>query len=85
MIEGPSTEFSTIYTVMKHAQRMCTNLGQVDTVITFDLAIYMKAKQIQMKFPEEFSDTAWGIPHSSQFPLAAWKEVLQFWIGGPPY
>lgn len=85
MIEGPSTEFSTIYTVMKHAQRMCTNLGQVDTIITFDLAIYMKAKQIQMKFPEEFSDTAWGIPHSSQFPLLAWKEVLQFWIGGPPY
>jgi len=42
---------------MKHAQKMCTNLGQVDTVITFDLAIYTKAKQIQMKFPEEFSGT----------------------------
>ena len=57
MIEGSSTEFSTVYTVMKHAQTMCTNLGQVDTVITFDLAIYSKAKQIQMTFPEEFSDT----------------------------
>ena len=56
-IKGSSTEFSTVYTVMKHAQKMCTNLGQVDTVITFDLAIYTKAKQIQMKFPEEFSGT----------------------------
>ena len=26
-------------------------------VITFDLAIYVKAKQIQWKFPQEFSDT----------------------------
>ena len=56
-IKGSSTEFSTVYTVMKHAQKMCTNLGQVDTVITFDLAIYTKAKQIQMKFPEELSGT----------------------------
>ena len=57
MIEGFSGEFSPIYTVMKHAQKICSNLGQVDTVITFDLAIYMKAKQNQMKFPDEFSDT----------------------------
>ena len=57
MIEGLSTEFSTIYTVMKHAQKISASLGQHDTVITFDLAIYIKAKQIQMKFPEEFSDT----------------------------
>ena len=41
---------------MKHAQKICSNLGQVDTVITFDLAIYMKAKQIQMKFPDDFSN-----------------------------
>ena len=57
IIEGCSGEFSTIYTVMKHAQKICSNLGQAGTVITFDLAIYMKAKQIQMKFPDEFSDT----------------------------
>lgn len=40
----------------KHAQKISASLGQRDTVITFDLAIYAKAKQIQMKFPEEFSD-----------------------------
>ena len=39
MIEGSSTEYNTAYIVMKHAQKMCTNMGQVNTVITFDLAI----------------------------------------------
>jgi hypothetical protein len=57
MIDGSSTEFSTVYTVMKHAQKICARLGQLNTVITFDLAIYTKAKQIQLKFPEEFTDT----------------------------
>jgi len=36
---------------------MKNTLRQVDTVITFHLAIYTKAKQIQMRFPEEFSGT----------------------------
>ena len=31
-------------------------MGQEDTVITFDRAIYVKAKQIQWKFPNKFSD-----------------------------
>ncbi|KAK3734695.1 hypothetical protein QZH41_002114 [Actinostola sp. cb2023] len=56
MINGSSTEYSTIYTVLKHAQMISAILGQADTVITFDLAIYMKAKQIQWRYPEEFSD-----------------------------
>ena len=56
MIDGDSTEFSTVYTVLKHAQKISTTLGQEDTVITFDLLIYMKAKQIQFRFPDEFSD-----------------------------
>ncbi|KAK3724019.1 hypothetical protein QZH41_000590 [Actinostola sp. cb2023] len=57
MINGASTELSTVYTVLKKAQRMCAHLNQRDMVITFDLAIYSKAKQIQFKFPEEFKDT----------------------------
>ena len=52
MIDGSSTEFSTFYTVMKHAQKMSSSLGQDDCVITLDLAIYTKAKQIQLKFPD---------------------------------
>jgi hypothetical protein len=56
MIDGNSTEFSTVYTVLKHAQMISVRLGQEDTVITFDLLIYIKAKQIQWRFPEEFSN-----------------------------
>ena len=56
LIDGASMEFSTVYTVLKHAQAISNIMGQEDTVITFDLAIYIKAKQIQWNFPEEFSD-----------------------------
>jgi hypothetical protein len=56
LIEGSSTEYSTIYTVLKHAQAISAIVGQEDTVITFDLAIYMKAKQLQWKLPDEFVD-----------------------------
>ena len=57
MINATSVEFSTIYTVMKKAQAMMATLGQAKSVITFDLAIYAKAKEIQWKRPDEFSDT----------------------------
>lgn len=56
MIDGDSTDFNTVYTVLKHAQMISSVMGQEDTVITFDLLIYMKAKQIQWRHPEEFSD-----------------------------
>ena len=56
MIEGASTEFSTIYTVLKHAQAISSTVDQEDTVITFDLAMYVKATQLQWRFPNEFSD-----------------------------
>ena len=36
---------------------MMESLQQRETVITFDLAIYIKAKEIQMRHPEEFADT----------------------------
>lgn len=57
MIAGSPTEFSVMYTVMKHAQSMMKLLGQTDTVITFDLAIYVKAKELQWRNHEEFRDT----------------------------
>ena len=56
MIDGKSTEYSTIYTVLKHAQKVTSALGQQDTVVTFYLLIYMKAKQIQWRYPEEFAN-----------------------------
>lgn len=42
---------------MTHAQKISSSIGQSDSVITFDLAIYMKAKQVQWRCQEEFSDT----------------------------
>ena len=54
MIAGSPTEYSTIYTVLKTVQEMSKQLHQNTAVITFDLAIYSKAKEIQLRYPEEF-------------------------------
>lgn len=57
MIHGSSTEFSTVYTLMKKIQAIMISLGQSYTVITFDLAICIKAKEIQWCQPDEFANT----------------------------
>ena len=57
MINGSPTEYSTVYTAMKNVQAMMDVLHQKHSVITFDLAIYMKAKEIQWRRPEEFKNT----------------------------
>jgi len=56
MVDGSSNDYSTIYTVLKHAQKISTVMGQAYTVITFDLAIYSKAKEIQWRFQNAFSN-----------------------------
>ena len=53
VINGSPKDFSTIYTVLKYDQKNAV-MGQADAVITFDLAIYGKAKEIQWRFPNEF-------------------------------
>ena len=57
MINAEASDFSTLYTLMKLGQKICVAVGQCDSVITFDLALYAKAKQIQMKYSEEFNNT----------------------------
>ena len=47
MIAGSPTEYSTVYTVLKTVQAMTKSLDQRHSVVTFDLAIYTKAKEIQ--------------------------------------
>ena len=54
VIDGSPTEFSTVYTVMKNVQSMMTILGQKDSVIIFDVAIYVKAKEIQWRLRQAF-------------------------------
>ena len=56
MISGLPTDYSTIYTVLKIAQEMSKHLQQSTAVITFDLAIYSKAKEIHWRYPEEFQN-----------------------------
>ena len=46
MTAGSPTEYSIIYTVLKTVQEMSKHLQQSTAVITFDLAIYCKAKEI---------------------------------------
>ena len=57
MIPASSTEYSTIYTVMKQVRNMMEALNQRHSVITFDLAIYMKAKEVHWRLPEELKNT----------------------------
>ncbi|KAK3746863.1 hypothetical protein QZH41_000037 [Actinostola sp. cb2023] len=54
IIAGSPTEYSTIYTVLKTVQEMTKSLKQTTAVVTFDLAIYTKAKEIQWRYPDEF-------------------------------
>ena len=57
MIHGSASEFSTIFTLMKVSQEVTRRLQHDDSAITFDLAIYKKAKQIQLKISEELENT----------------------------
>ena len=79
MINGSSNDYSTIYTVLKHAQKISAAMGQADTVITFDLAIYSKAKKIQWRFPDEFSIVVVRMGgfhrHCSELSVPARKDV----------
>lgn len=57
MLNFPSTDPSTIYTVMTNLKKMMENLSQTHSVITFDLALYRIAKEIQWNRPLEFQQT----------------------------
>lgn len=56
LIPAPSSDYSTIYTVMETLATMMNHLGQKHVVVTFDQAIYCKAKEIQWKRANEFSN-----------------------------
>ena len=43
-----------MYTVMKTIQDISAILGQTKSVVTFNLTIYTKAKEIQWRRPDEF-------------------------------
>lgn len=53
IIRAPAHEFDTVWTVILRAKRVSQFLGQVHTVITFDQALYYKAKELTWLRPEE--------------------------------
>lgn len=57
MLNHPSTDPSTIYTVLVYLKTIMEKLGQPHSVITFDLALYKIAKDIQWSRPSEFENT----------------------------
>ena len=58
MIAGSPTEYSTICTVLKTVQEMSKHLQQSTAVITFDVTIHSKAKEIHWRYPEAFQNLA---------------------------
>ena len=57
MIPKPPNNYSVVYSITKTVQKIISKTSQVNTVITFDEAIYCKAKEIQWRFSDEFADT----------------------------
>ena len=54
MVDGSPTEFSTVKTIMKNVRSMMAHPTQNYSVITFDISIYIKAKEIQWRLRQEF-------------------------------
>ena len=72
MINESSTEFSTVYTVMKKAQTMCASLDQEDVVITSDLAIYVaNTMEISRRVSRHNHKNGW-LPCRFKFPCSFW-------------
>ena len=58
MIAGSPTEHSTICTVLKIVQEMSKHLQVSTAVITFDLTIHSKAKEIHWRYSEAYQNLA---------------------------
>ena len=57
MIAGSPPEYSTICAALKTVQEISKHLQQsTAAVITFDLTIYCRAKEIHWRYPEEFQN-----------------------------
>ena len=85
MIHGSASEFSTIFTMMKVSQEVTRRLQHDDSAITFDLAIYKKAKADSaenFRRIKEHRDTHKRIPHRSELPVPS-RKVCKFRIGRP--
>ena len=83
MIEGPCTDSTTVYTVLKNAQMVSDVLEQHDAVITFDVAFYIQTEQIETNFREVFSNNVACLEgfHIAMNGLSLLGKKLRFCIG----
>ena len=72
LLPASPTDFSTVFTTLTNLQKMMKSLSQQTTVVTFDDAIYSKAKEVQWRSPDEFKDVVicLGGMHMAQCFLA---------------
>ena len=70
-------------------QEMFKHLQQSTAVITFDLALYSKAKEIHWRYPEEFQNLVirggGGVSHCTQLFGLDRKDVSGEWLRGCVY
>ena len=55
IIRAPANQVDTIYTVLLRCKKIAEKLGQYETVVTFDEALYCKAKELVWANPEQLS------------------------------
>ena len=56
MIPAQASDISTIYTVLDTVDKLMYKLDQRHAVLTFDEALYSKAKEVQWRMPDKFKN-----------------------------
>ena len=56
MIPAQASDMSTIYTVLDTVDKLMYKLDQRHAVLTFDEALYSKAKEVQWRMPDKFKN-----------------------------
>jgi len=56
IIPAPADDMDTVYTVISRCKLISEKLGQIYTVITFDQALYCRAKELIWLHPEHFAN-----------------------------
>ena len=79
MIEGCGTDFTAVYTVLRLEKMVSDVLEQLGCFNHVYIAIFIEGKQIQMKFPAEFSNTVlclWELHIELNYTCLSWVRSL---------
>lgn len=53
LLQANANDYNTMDTVMRLSSDIASTLGQPNSSVIIDLATYTKAKQLQLRYPEE--------------------------------